>query len=77
MRNAPKQPSFGVAGGKTAEFYAKNAAEGVVRITDSICKKEGCYKRPSFGIAGSKTAEFCAQHAAKGMINIVSRRCRH
>ena len=61
-----KQPSFGVAGTKRAEYCAQHALEGMVDVKGRKCRTEGCGTQPSFGVAGTKTMAYCAQHALEG-----------
>ena len=68
-----KQPSFEVAGTKTAEYCAQHALDGMAIVFSRKCRTGGCGKIPSFGVAGRKTAECCAQH---GMVNVCNRKCR-
>ena len=68
-----KQPFFGVAGTKTAEYCAQHALNGMVNVYSRKCRAEGCGKRRSHGVVGTKTVEYCAQHALNGMVNIYSR----
>ena len=57
-----KQPSFGVAGTKTAEYCAEHALDGMVDVKRRSWKTRGCSKKPSFRVANSKTVKRCAQH---------------
>ena len=71
-----KNPSFRVAGTKTAEFCAQHALEGMVNVKSKKCRIEGCGKQPSFRVAGTKIAKYCAQHALVGMVHFKSRKYR-
>ena len=56
------QPSFGVAGTKTAEYCKQHALDG----NGKNCGTEGCGKIAAFGVAGTKAIEYCRQHALEG-----------
>ena len=71
-----KQPFFGFASTKIAEYCAQHAPDGMVDVKSRKCRTEGCGKHPSFGVAGTKTGVFCAQHAFDGMVNVRSTKCR-
>ncbi|CAM9496718.1 unnamed protein product, partial [Sphacelaria rigidula] len=49
-----KQPSYGVAESREAEFCADHARAGMVNVVSKKCGNEGCSKTPSYGIAGSR-----------------------
>ncbi|CAN0057130.1 unnamed protein product, partial [Pylaiella littoralis] len=76
-RGCTKEPRFGVAGTKTAEFCSGHAKDGMVNVCHKKCTHRGCPKQPKFGVAGTKTAEFCSGHAEGGMVNVRSRKCAH
>ncbi|CAN0446120.1 unnamed protein product, partial [Pylaiella littoralis] len=65
-----KQPRYGVAGTKTAEFCSGHAKDGMVDVLSKRCAHLGCTKRPSYGVAGTQTAEFCSGHAKDGMVRV-------
>ncbi|CAN0041536.1 unnamed protein product [Pylaiella littoralis] len=74
-RGCTKQPSYGVAGTKTAEFCSGHAKGGMVNVFKKKCTHRGCTKRPSYGVAGTKTAEFCSEHTTDGMVDVCKKRC--
>ena len=72
-----KQPSFRVAGARTAEYCVQHSKNGMVDLkTRSKCSTEGCGKEPSFGEAETKMAEYCAQHAKDGIVDVRNRKCK-
>ena len=58
-----KQPSFGVADTKTAEYCANHAPGGMVNVCHKKFRSEGCGKQPFFPVVGTKTVKYCAQPA--------------
>ncbi|CAM9477026.1 unnamed protein product [Sphacelaria rigidula] len=62
-RGCSKRPSFGAAGGRTADFCAEHAPASMVNVRYKHCGEESCSKRPSFGASGGRKAEFCVAHA--------------
>ena len=66
-----KQPSFGVADTKTAEYCAKHAPGEMVNICHKKFRSEGCDKRSSFGVAGTKTVKYCARRTPEGIVDVI------
>ena len=70
-----KQPSYGVAGRKAADYCVQHALEGMVDVCSKKCAGDGCSKISVYSVAGSKKKEYCAQHALEGMVNVYSKTC--
>ena len=69
-----KQPSFGAADGRKAEFCAVHASAGMVHVSRKRRGKEDCSKHLSSGAAGERTASFCATHEPVSNVNyLISR----
>ena len=69
-----KQPRYGVAGTKTAEYCSEHRKDGMVNVASKRCTHAGCTKRPSYGVAGTKTAEFCSEHKKSGMVDVKNKK---
>ncbi|CAM9978094.1 unnamed protein product [Ascophyllum nodosum] len=70
-----KQPCFGLAGTKTAEYCAQHALNGMVNFCKMMGETESG-KKASFGMTGTKKAKNCAQHALNEMVDVCSSKCR-
>ena len=69
-----KQPKFGVAGTKTAEYCAQHTPDGMVDVKHRKCRTEGWPMKSSFRVAGTTTVEYCAQYAPDGMVDVKPRK---
>lgn len=61
------QPSYGVEGGRRAEFCPRQAKDGIINTRSKTYGHLGS-KWLSYGVEGRKTAKFRAQHANDRMI---------
>ena len=65
-RVCDKQPSVGVGGTRTVEYYADHKEDGIVNVINKKCGHPGCTTLPSKGVDGSKAVELCGRHAKDG-----------
>ena len=65
-----KQPSYGVADSKKAEYCAQHAPDGIFNVVIKRCVHGGFSMRPSYGVVESKKAKYCTHHAPTGMANV-------
>ena len=70
------QPSYNVAGSKTAIYCKQHAENGMVKISVKHCSYDSCRRRPNFNVKGKKPV-FCKQHAEDGMVNVYDKLCAH
>ena len=70
-----KEPSSGVEGTTTAEYYTQHAPDGMVNVRYKMGSTDHCGKYALFGVVSTKTVEYCAQHSPDGMVNVKSRTC--
>lgn len=78
-----KEPSFGMAGSRTAQFCAQHAEDGMVNVRGKRCEHPGCSTRPAFGLPFTKKvgahgcmhALLCHQYVVDGaafdLVNIL------
>lgn len=69
--------SFGLEGGRKAEFCSKHAKASMINVITKRCHHLGCATQASFGVEGSRRRELCSRHAKNGMINVDARTCGH
>lgn len=70
MRQSSKQPSYGVAGYRKAEFCSEHAETGIVDVVSIKCGSGGYSKRVSHGVAGSRKVDLGVQHETVGVVNL-------
>eukprot|EP00752_Nemacystus_decipiens_P005692 g5152.t1 len=68
VQGCGKEPSFGVAGTRSAKFCRVHADPTMVNVrANRKCASPGCETRPAYGQPGSGKSQFCKPHALPGM----------